>query len=210
MKRIVFTLVLIFSMQAMATNEFEKYQGTSRTFLLSYKMTDRNCPLVRVALLSAVTFASFGAGIVLFNDCDGLRNNPQTDDYDIPIYSLLTHTSNDRISLRFTTEEKNKCESFTFNLIGEHDGFGSYDLYENKEAYIQGASVGTARVVGEDFIVDIPEQVSVTSSGNKGAKCFWTFGEGIHMEMKPMPEISKRVTEAADLSHSTKKYGPRR
>lgn len=98
--------------------------------------------------------------------------------------AAISSTSSDRVTVLLKSKASKKCAGFSMNLLGETDGFGNYELYANKEAYLANTSLGTMTKLGDKLALNIEEPMTIITKGKKGFDCRWDLTNGLNAELK--------------------------
>lgn len=136
----------------------------------------------KLTLYTVGTLFTLGAVPVLYTFSCLDSNDKKTGIFNTEFSLIVTENSNDRIALNISSEKKKGCIGFTLSLIGEGDGFGGYDLYQSKEDYIAGKTIGRLMNVAEEVLVDI-EPGKTFTKGKNGNLCSWNLDDGLHLKM---------------------------
>ncbi|MGE3608754.1 MAG: hypothetical protein AB7I27_04125 [Bacteriovoracaceae bacterium] len=113
-----------------------------------------------------------------------VNDEVQSISFKVKIKAILKEAGNDRISLRLSTSAKKSCAGFSIPLMGEGDGFGSYELYLNNEDIIANKSIGKLMTLEDQLLLDIDPLVDIRTSGARGKDCLWNTSNGLHLELK--------------------------
>ncbi|MFG1501556.1 hypothetical protein ABMA70_15215 [Halobacteriovorax sp. XZX-3] len=116
--------------------------------------------------------------------CLNLENEWKNKTFNIRFNADITKSSTGRITLFITSQDKKKCAGLGMKFIGEEDGFGGYDLYRNKEEYLQNLNIGTLTFNGKNVQIVIPQDMTKQSNGNHGTECTWDLQYGLDLKLK--------------------------
>ncbi|MGE3611222.1 MAG: hypothetical protein AB7I27_16640 [Bacteriovoracaceae bacterium] len=101
----------------------------------------------------------------------------------VKLKTVVTSVGTDRINLFITGPSKKGCAPLNISAIGESDGFGNYELFVNKEAYVDNKVLGTLSRAGDKFQLNITNPLSVITQGKKGHDCIWDMKHGLSVEL---------------------------
>ncbi|EPZ50163.1 hypothetical protein M902_1152 [Bacteriovorax sp. BAL6_X] len=104
--------------------------------------------------------------------------------FKVKLEAKVVQTSSERITLMITSKDKKKCAGFSVKLIGEPDGFGGYDLFKNKESYLNNEIFGTATYAANELDIAVSESLTLLTKGRHGHKCVWDLKHGLNVNLK--------------------------
>ena len=135
------------------------------------------------------TFGSSEAQTSTFTDYFGkmmislTNSDDKTDTSDTRISATMIETKNGRISIYLASEMREGCIGFSLRALGESDGFGNYELYENKQAYLDNLVMGTITQIGNELRIQMHDLKTKVTKGKKGRDCKWDFGNNFFLKM---------------------------
>lgn len=136
-----------------------------------------------VILPVGVGVVAIGFGAYTLINCTD-TNKIKQDTLNADLTASIIESTNERVTLSLQSKKKNGCAGFAFNTLGEDDGFGNYELYANKEAYLENKSIGTMTKNGKKLLINITEDMTIITKGKKGFDCRWDLTNGFSAELK--------------------------
>ncbi len=116
--------------------------------------------------------------------CLNLENEWKNRTFNIKFKANITKSNTGRITVFITSQDKKRCAGFAMKFLGEEDGFGGYDLYRNKDEYLQNLNIGTLTFNGKNVQIVIPENMTQETNGNNGTECTWDLQYGLDLKLK--------------------------
>lgn len=206
MNRFILMIVLVSQLASnvlYAQGSEANFKGKAMVNLTYYKDVDLGCSLGKKAAMLTVGALFMGGGIAYAVDnCFAYRNIQHTDSFETSLGATIVQNNNERISLFIDSDNRKKCEGLSLQFIGEDNGFGGYDLYQDREGYIQGDIIGSVDQVNEELRLKIENPFKYLSNGNGGETCSWNFDNGLKLKL-----VSGRSNS---LTGSSRSFGPRK
>lgn len=133
-----------------------------------------------VATAAGVAVVGAVAGFAVY--CTDSHKTKETT-LEAKLKAIISKKSEDRVSITLESKSAKRCGGFNLKLIGEDDGFGNYELFANKEAYLENKPMGSMTEAGSKVLINISEPMTIITKGKKGFDCRWDLANGLNAEL---------------------------